>query len=62
MATRLRDRFHGDQRASYLDLRRTVSLDDPKLVEDGIQPTPLGNAVIAESVSQSVFRLLEGGG
>ena len=62
VAARLRDRFHGDQRGSYLDLRRTVSQDDPKLVEDGIQPTPRGNAVIAESVSQSVFRLLEGGG
>jgi len=62
VAARLRDRFHGDQRGMYLDLRRTVSLDDPKLVEDGIQPTATGNSVIAESVSQSVFRLLEGGG
>jgi len=62
VAARLRVRFPGDLRGSYLDLRRTVSLDDPKLVEGGIQPTPLGNAVIAESLSQSVFRLLEGGG
>ncbi len=62
VAARLRDRFHGDQRGRYLDLRRTVSLDDPTLVEDGILPTPLGNSVIAESLSQSVFRLLERGG
>lgn len=62
VATRLRQRFARDRRGSYLDLRRTVSLDDPKLVEDGIQPTELGNGVIAESLSQSLFRLLEGVG
>jgi hypothetical protein len=62
VAARLRDRFHGDHRGRYVDLRRTVTLDNPKLVEDGIQPTPLGNSIIAESLSQSVFRLLERGG
>jgi hypothetical protein len=62
VSARLRDRFHGDQRGRYVDLRRTVSQDNPKLVEDGTQPTPLGNSVIAESLSQSVFRLLERGG
>lgn len=62
VAGRLGDRFHHDRRGHYLDLRRTVSLDDATLVENGVQPTPLGNSVIAESVSQSVFRLLERGG
>ena len=61
VAARLRERFDRDRRGAYLDLRRTVASDDPTLVEDGIQPTPRGNAVIAESLSQSVFRLLEGG-
>ena len=61
VAARLRDRFERDRRGSYVDLRRTVDSNDRTLVEDGIQPTPLGNSVIAESLSQSVFRLLEGG-
>ena len=62
VAARLRDRFDRDQRGSYVDLRRSVTSNDPKLFEDGIQPTPLGSSVIAESLSQSVFRLLEAGG
>jgi hypothetical protein len=59
LAVRLRDRFDQNSQGSYLDLRRTVTSNDPKLVTDGIHPTPLGNSVIAESLSQSVFRLLE---
>lgn len=59
LAERLRDRFDHDPRGSYLDLRRSVASNDPNLAGDGIHPTPLGNAVIAESLSQSVFRLLE---
>jgi hypothetical protein len=61
VAARLRDRFDRDRRGSYLDLRRTVDSHDGTLVEDGIQPTPRGNSVIAESLSQRVFRLLESG-
>jgi hypothetical protein len=61
VAARLRARFDRDRRGAYVDLRRAVGSNDPKLVEDGIQPTPLGNSLIAESLSQSVFRLLEGG-
>lgn len=59
VGARLRERFGGNRRVSYLDLRGTVDSHDPKLVESGIQPTPLGNSLIAESLSQSVFRLLD---
>jgi hypothetical protein len=59
VAARLRDRFDRDSRGRYLDLRRTVATNDRTLVEDGIQPTERGHSIIAESLSQSVFRLLE---
>jgi len=62
VAARLRDRFERDRRGSYVDLRRSVSLTDPTLVDDGIHSTIVGGSVIAESLSQSVFRLLERGG
>jgi hypothetical protein len=44
---------------AYLDLRRTVDPQVDLIESDGVHATPLGNSRIAESLSQSVFRLLK---
>jgi hypothetical protein len=44
---------------AYLDLRRTVEPQADLIESDRVHATPLGNSRIAESLSQSMFRLLK---
>jgi hypothetical protein len=52
-------RFGRHPRFAYLDLRRTVEPQADVIEGDGVHATPLGNSRIAESLSQSMFRLLQ---
>ena len=59
LAVHLASRLGRNPRFAYLDLRRTVEPGAGVIESDGIHGTPLGNTRIAESLSQSVFRLLK---
>jgi hypothetical protein len=52
-------RFGHHPSFAYLDLRRTVDPQVDLIESDSVHATPLGNSRIAESLSQSVFRLLK---
>jgi len=54
----LRQRFGGRPGFSYVDLRRTVDLHHAGVVEGDDQTRRHANSLIAESLSQAVFRLL----
>jgi hypothetical protein len=59
MAAHLTARFGPHPGFAYRDLRRTVEPQVDLIEGDGVHATPLGNSRIAESVSQSLFRLLK---
>jgi hypothetical protein len=58
-AEHLVSRFGRHPGFAYLDLRSTVDPQVDLIESDSVHATPLGNSRIAESLSQSVFRLLK---
>ncbi len=58
-AEHLVSRFGRRSGFAYLDLRSTVDPQVDLIESDSVHATPLGNSRIAESLSQSVFRLLK---
>jgi hypothetical protein len=58
-AEHLMSRFGHHPSFAYLDLRRTVDPQVDLIESDGVHATALGNSRIAESLSQSMFRLLK---